>query len=153
MITFTITANSSVSPQEICEGIFDVEKWTGFVGYGPLPGIRKVTKTSSPGALVGTVFHVVNMDGSEHQETVQELEPGIRIVMRMENFSEPLRRITTHFIERWDFADTHPNYRITRTFELYPKSIFAFIPLWLISHLLKKAVERHTYQITNPKRA
>jgi hypothetical protein len=152
MITFAITTNSSVSPAEICEGIFDVEKWTGFTGYGPLPGIRKVTKSSRQGAHVGTVFNVENTDGSKHTETVQAFDSGKRLVMKMDGFSSPLSRMTTHFIERWDFAGGDPNCHITRTFELYPKSTFATIPLWLISRLLKKAVERHTRQITNPER-
>jgi hypothetical protein len=151
MITFTITANSSISPEQICEGIFDVDQWVSFVGYGPLPGIRKVTKESPLTTPVGTIFYVENTDGSKHKETVQSFNPGKQIIMRMDDFSQPLCSLVTHFVERWDFADTHPDCRITRIFELYPKNIFASVPVWLISRLLKKAVENHTKQLANPK--
>jgi hypothetical protein len=151
MITFSVTAETILPPEQICDGMFDVEKWSSFTGYGPLPGIRQVTMLSPENSRVGTEFHVENTDGSRHKETVLSFDPGRCIVMKMADFSPPLRHLATHFIERWDFAALHPEYRITRTFELFPKNALAAVPLWLIARLLKKAVARHTHQLANPK--
>ncbi len=153
MITFTITADSLISLEQICEEIFDVNQWTSFKGYGPLPGIAKVTMKSPADSIVGTEFYVENTDGAKHKETVQFFNPGKCLVMKMTDFIAPIQNIATHFIERWDFVDTISGYRINRTFELYPKNVFAILPLWLISQLLKKAIARHTHQIANPTQA
>ncbi len=150
MITFSVSAQSSLSPEEICEGIFDVDKWSSFTGYGPLPGIKKVTMESPENSIIGTEFHVENTDGSKHRETILSFDPGKCLVMKMSGFAPPLKHMATHFIERWEFAGAHPSYQITRTFELYPKNALASFPLWLISRLLKRAVARHTHQIANP---
>ncbi len=150
MISFTISVDSLISPAQICEGIFDVEKWSDFTGYGPLPGIKQVIMKSHGNSIIGTEFFVENTDGSKHKESVQSFDPGKCLVMKMSDFTPPLKNLATHFIERWDFADEDQKYRMTRTFELYPKNALATIPLWLISWLLKKAVARHTHQITNP---
>jgi hypothetical protein len=151
MITFTVSADSSISPEQICEEIFNVDRWSGFKGYGPLPGIAKVTMKSPANSIVGTEFYVENTDGSKHKETVQSLSAGNYLIMKISDFTAPVKNIATHFIERWDFTDTNSGYRINRTLELYPKNAFAALPLWLISWLLKKAIARHTHQIANPK--
>jgi hypothetical protein len=151
MITFSITVASTVSPEKICEGILDVNSWTSFEGYGPLPGIRKVTKESPLNTLIGTIFYVENTDGSKHREIISDFIHSRSITMKMDSFAPPLSNLATHFVERWEFSDSHPTCRITRKFELYPKSRLSTIPLWIISRLLKKAVVRHTYQITKQK--
>jgi hypothetical protein len=153
MITFTVAADSSISPEQICKEIFDVDRWSSFKGYGVLPGISKVIMRSPTNSIVGTEFYVENTDGSKHKETVQSFNTGKCLIMKMSDFTSPIKNITTHFIERWDFADTTSGYRINRTLELYPKNAFASLPLCLISWLLKKAVARHTHQIANPKQA
>lgn len=153
MITFTVAADSLISPEQICEEIFDVDRWSCFKGYVPLPGIAKVTMKSPANSIVGTEFYVENTDGSKHKETVQSFNAGKCLIIKMSDFTSPIKNIATHFIERWDFVDTTSGYRINRTLELYQKNAFASLPLWLISRLLKKAVARHTHQIANPKQA
>jgi hypothetical protein len=54
MITFTVAADSSISPEQICEEIFDVDRWSSFKGYGVLPGIAKVTMKSPANSIVET---------------------------------------------------------------------------------------------------
>jgi hypothetical protein len=148
MITFSIDVTSTVSPDEILEGIFDVDKWTSFAGYGPLPGIRKVIKESPMNAPLGTVFYVENTDGSQHRETVMDIDPSRSITMKIDDFAPPLSSLATHFVERWDFCDFDTSHRIIRTFELHSTTRFSTIPLWAISHLLRKAVKRHTDYVT-----
>lgn len=152
MISFRIEEKSSVSPREICEGIFDVSKWNSFEGYGPLPGIRNVSMESPRESEVGTVFHVENTDGSRHRETIESYEPERSVVIRMDAFTPPLSKLASHFIERWSFDGTDPDFRVIRTFDLYPKSALSAVPLWIISRLLKRAVVRHTLKITAPSK-
>ncbi|AFY91685.1 SRPBCC family protein [Chamaesiphon minutus] len=153
MITFTVAADSSISPEQICKEIFDVDRWSSFKGYGVLPGIAKVTMKSPANSIVGTEFYVENTDGSKHKETVQSFNVGKCLIIKMSDFTSPIKNIATHFIERWDFENTNSGYRVHRTFELHPKNAFASLPLWLISWLIKQAVAVHTRQIANPKQA
>ncbi len=149
-ITFSVTEESSVDAEEICEGIFDVENWTSFEGYGPLPGVNRATMTLPDGNRVGTVFSVENLDGSSHKEIVEACDPEVALTLRMYDFSPPLSRIATHIVEKWDFGRIRTKRQIRREFELYPKSFFWFFPLWVISLLLRRAVSRHTRMIANP---
>lgn len=150
MITFSITVESTVTPEAICENLFDVAQWTSFHGYGPVPGIVKATTKAPGNPIVGTVIDVENRDGSRHIETIESFDPGISLVMRISDFTPPLRNLATHFIERWDFSMGDVTYRIKRTFELYPKSALTSPLLWLLSRFLQKAVKIHTYQLANP---
>jgi len=149
-IIFSVTEESSIDAKAICEGIFDVENWTSFEGYGPLPGVKQATMISPQGNRVGTVFSVENIDGSSHKEIVEAYSPEIALTLRMYDFSPPLSRLSTHFVEKWDFGSIQTKRQIRREFELYPKSFIWYFPLWLISLLLRRAVSKHTRMIANP---
>jgi hypothetical protein len=152
MISFSIEANSSLLPEQICKEFFDVNNWGSFKGYGPLPGVKNVIKEAPHDTEVGTIFSVTNTDGSTHKEVVEAYNPGQRIVIRMDSFSPPLRHMATHFFEFWEFEETDMGCRLTRSFELYPRNRVSAVPLWIISRLLKKAVEIHTNIITKPQK-
>ena len=152
MISFSIEANSSLLPEQMCKEFFDVDNWGSFKGYGPLPGVKYATKEAHD-TEIGTIFTVENTDGSKHKEVVEAYTPGKRIVVRMDGFSPPLRNIATHFIEIWEFEETGMGCRLTRSFELYSRNWVSAFPLWIISHMLKRAVEKHTNIITKPKNA
>ncbi|MAY02968.1 MAG: hypothetical protein CMQ38_08335 [Gammaproteobacteria bacterium] len=144
MISFSVTASSAISPESLCENIFDAGQWSSFRGYGPIPGIARVSKDSSGDSELGTVFHVENLDGSSHDEEVIEYIPGQLIKMHMHNFSAPLDRLASHFTERWDFQHLDNKTVITRSMELHEKNILGGILLRIISVFLKKALKRHT---------
>ena len=150
-ITFSITLESTRTPEAICWDIFDFEQWSSFEGYGPVPAIRKATGKASQSSIIGTEVYVENMDGSQHVETIESFEAYTSLVMRISDFSSPLRYLATHFIERWDLSQRPATYRVTRTFELYPRNALAFPLLWIVSRFLSKAVEIHTRHVANPR--
>lgn len=119
------------------------------MGYGPIPGIARATINVEKCPIVGKRIFVENTDGSKHVETIISYVPQERLVMRIAEFTSPLRNLATHFIECWDFSGIHPQYQIVRKFELYPKSNWTVPPLWMISRILKVAVAKHTEQLTD----
>jgi len=65
----------------------------------------------------------------------------------MTGFSAPLPRLATEFQESWSFERAGTATRVTRSFELHPKSAVTRPALWLISLLLRRAVARHLRQM------
>jgi hypothetical protein len=54
-------------------------------------------------------------------------------------------------VETWEFESLDAGTRVTRSFEMLPKSVIARTVLWLISFLLKRAVARHLRQMRGPE--
>jgi hypothetical protein len=127
----------------IVQQILQVERWPDFKGYGPLPGIRQAVITQTTEGIVGTTIAVTNTDGSTHQEEIIAWHPDTRLEMKMSKFSKPLSHLATHFDEIWDFAQSGQQTSMTRTFRLHPKSSWSKPLLWLISLLLRRAIEKH----------
>lgn len=150
MIRFTVTTTLRLTPGEICDRIFDVSNWESFTGCGPIPGIRKATTDGLTEARVGTRFNVTNTDGSAHRETVTEYVEGKTLTLRMDGFTPPLSRIASHFEERWAFAADGDRTRVSRSFELRPKSWIGHIPLRLAAFFLKRAVRAHLKDMDDP---
>jgi hypothetical protein len=90
---------------------------------------------------------VANTDGSTQVEQIVEWEPQRRLRLRMGGFSPPLSRLATRFDETWDFYLSGSQTRVIRSFELHPKSGWTRPALWLISLLLKRAIDRHLRQM------
>lgn len=112
-----------------------------------LPGIKAAEfEVRTPG-VVGSRIRVTNMDGSSHIEEIMEWQPGHSLRLRMNGFSPPLSRLATEFVESWAFERVGTATRVTRSFELHPKSAVARPALWLISRLLKRAIARHLRQM------
>ena len=146
-IAFSCEATLAEPPERIAEQILDLSLWPGFVGYGPLPGIRAAEFEARTPEVVGTRIRVTGTDGSSHVEEVVEWEPARRIRLRMGGFSPPLSRLATGFDEPWEFGRTGEQTRVVRSFELTSKSTATRPLLWLISVLLKRAIDRHLHQI------
>ena len=146
-ITFSCEATLAAPPERIAERILDLDLWPGFQGYGPLPGIKAAEFEARTPEVVGTRIRVANTDGSSHVEEVVEWEPDRRIRLRMGEFSLPLSRLATGFDETFEFERTGERTRVVRRFELHPKGTAARPLLWLISILLKKAIDRHLRQM------
>jgi len=143
MIKFTVATTSPLSPHALCEQIFDVSHWKSFAGYGPIPGIENARVDNLSEDKIGTRFHVKNTDESTHIETVIGFIPQKELVLRMDNFSNPLNLIASHFIEKWQFETERDQTKIERSFELYPLNFWGSIILKIISIFLKKAVRNH----------
>jgi hypothetical protein len=146
-ITFSCAETLPLAPEEIAGQILDIANWTGFTGYGPMPGIKAAAfETRTPG-VVGTRIRVTNTDGSSHVEEIVEWEPDRRLRLDMKNFSPPLSRLATGLMETWEFERINNGTRVVRSFEMYPKSLITRPVLWLISFLLKRAIVCHLRQM------
>ena len=94
-ITFSCDETLPLSPEDISRQILDLTKWPDFHGFGPLPGIKvAVFEVQTPG-VVGTRFHVTNLDGSSYVEEIVEWQPNHRLRLQMKEFSPPLSRLAT----------------------------------------------------------
>ena len=142
-ITFSCEETLPLAPEEIARQILDLTKWPDFHGYGPIPGIKVAAFDVQTPGIVGSRIRVTNQDGSSHVEQIVEWEPDHRLRLEMKEFSAPLSRLATWFVETWDFEGVGNETKVTRSFELNAKSILAWPVLWVISFMLKKAIARH----------
>jgi hypothetical protein len=146
-ISFSCTDTLPLAPEEIARQILDLANWTGFTGYGPMPGIKAAAFEVRTPNVVGTRIKVTNTDGSSHVEEIIEWEPERRLRLDMRDFSPPLSRLATGFEELWEVERLGDGTRVVRSFTLHPKSTFARPVLWLISFLLRRAIARHLRQM------
>ena len=146
-VRFSVQARTSMQPSEIIEAFFNVDSWSDFAGWGPIPGIREASIVEQTEARVGTTFAVTNSDGSTHRERVIEFVPNRRLVMRIDGFSAPLHRLAGYFVETWQFERRDGVTDLQRSFELHAKGPITKIFLKLIGFGLKRAVRAHTLDI------
>jgi Polyketide cyclase / dehydrase and lipid transport len=146
-IRFSCSDTLPLTPAAIAGRILDLGNWTDFRGYAVLPGIKAAEYEVRTPGVVGSRIRVTNTDGSSHVEEVVEWRPGSSLRLRMTGFSPPLCRLATEFEEAWAFEPAGAATRVTRSFELHPKSALARPALWLISLLLRRAVARHLRQM------
>ena len=146
-IRFSCADTLRLSPADLAGRILDVTDWTDFKGYAVLPGIKAAEYEVRTPGVVGSRIRVTNTDGSSHVEEVVEWQPENSLRLRMTEFSAPLSRLATEFVESWAFERAGTATRVTRSFEMHPKSAVARPALWLISLLLRRAIARHLRQM------
>ena len=146
-VTFACIETLTLAPEDVAQQILDLTKWPDFHGYGPLPGIKSAEFEVKTPDIVGSRIRVMNQDGSSHVEEVVEWQPTHRIRLHMKEFSLPLSRLATWFVETWDFERVGNDTKVTRSFEMNAKSLLAWPVLWMISFMLKKAIARHLREI------
>lgn len=147
-IKFISYATLQLTPGEIARQILDLDKWREFPGWGLLPSIRSAEFEVKTPEIVGTRIRVVNSDGSRHVEQIVAWLPGETLQLHMVDFSPPLSRLATHFVETWVFKREDATF-VSRIFELYPRSWLTRLPLTLIAWMLKRAIKRHGQIIAN----
>jgi hypothetical protein len=125
-IRFVCRETLHVTPKDIAQQILDLTKWPEFQGCGPIPGIKAAEFEIQTPGIVGTRIRVTNTDGSSHVEEIVQWEPECQLRLRMHEFSAPLARLATEFVETWDLQPVGHETNVTRSFELYPKSIVAW---------------------------
>jgi hypothetical protein len=146
-ITFCCEETLAIPPERIAEQILDISQWSGFQGYGVLPGIKAAEFEIRTPEIVGSRIRVIVTDGSSHLEEIVEWEPEQRIRLHMRDFSPPLSLLATGFEETWAFSCIGRDTRVVRSFELHARSRVTRPLLWLISILLKRAIARHLRQM------
>lgn len=141
-ITFQCRQPFEYPAEAIMTVMTDVSRWSEFSGYGPLPGIAGAVYETRTADMVGSRIRVTNTDGSSHVEEIIRWVPGAAVAMKMHEFTPPLSRLATHFIEEWTFETRGPGTLVTRRLQLYPRSAATWPFLWLISLLLRRAIAR-----------
>ena len=142
-IRFSCIETLGLLPTDIAGRILDLANWTDFKGYAVLPGIKAAEYEVRTPGVVGSRIRVTNTDGSSHVEEIIEWQPDHSLRLQMKEFSPPLSRLATEFVESWEFQQIDNSTSVTRSFELHPKSSLTRPVLWLISLLLKRAIARH----------
>jgi len=142
-VTFACNETLALAPEDVARNILDLTKWPDFHGYGPMPGIKAAEFEIKTPDIVGSRIRVTNQDGSSHVEEIVEWQPTKRIQLHMKEFSPPLSRLATWFVETWDFERVGKETKVTRSFEMNAKSLLTWPVLWMISFMLKKAIARH----------
>lgn len=146
-ITFSCSEVLDISAEEIVQQILDVENWSDFKGFGPLPGIEAAEFEVKTPEIVGSRIKVIDTDGSSHVEEIVEWQSDRRLKLYMKDFTPPLARLAIRFEETWDFEQCDSGTQVTRSFKLYAKTAFTRPLLWVISVFLKKAIARHLAQM------
>lgn len=146
-VVFSCEALLPFDPALIAERILNVAKWPDFHGCWPIPGIAAAEFEFQPPGVVGARIRVTNRDGSRHVEEITVWEPEHRLQLRMSEFSPPLSRLATHFLETWAFDRQPAGTRVVRAFELYARSRVTKPALWVIAPLLRRAIRQHLREI------
>ena len=148
-IRFTCQQFISLKPEGISSNIADTAKWEEFNGYGLLPGIKKATFETKTEEMIGSRIAVQNTDGSTHIEEIYRWEPEKTIGMKLHEFSPPLNKLATHFMEDWTFDQKPEGTLVQRSFELHPTSFFTKPFLWLISLMFRRAIAKHLAEMAH----
>jgi hypothetical protein len=148
-ITFDCKETLRLTPEDVARQILDVTNWPDFLGYGPIPGIKTAKFEVLTPNVVGSRIRVTNLDGSTHVEEIVEWQPDHRLRLFMHEFSAPLSRLATAFVETWEFQRVGNETKVTRSFDMNAKSIVSWPVLWIISFVLKRAIARHLRQLRN----
>lgn len=147
-ITFRCHATLSLSPDEIAEQVLDVTNWPDFHGCWPIPGIKTASFDIRTASIIGSRIRVMNLDGSTHVEEIVEWQPDQRIQLYMQNFSPPLSRLATGILETWKFQRIGSETKVIRSFEMHAKSAATWPVLWVVSFVLKRAIDRHLHEMS-----
>jgi hypothetical protein len=122
------------------------------VGDGVRDGGKQSPRpVSGPGASVsGARQRGTNLDCSRHVEEVVDWRPADRVRLRLAEFPPPLGRLSTGLLEIREFRPGEPGTRVTRSFELTPKTRLTRPTLWLGSIFWWRAVARHLSEVLGP---
>ncbi len=141
-VEFTCTAVLPLPPRAIAEQILDVQAWTTFTGYGPIPGVESAEFEVRTPEITASRIRVTNGDGTRHVEEIMEWEPESRLRLRMQELPSPLAAMATSIDETWTFRQAGGETVVTRSFALHPRRWWAGMPLRMIAFFLKRAIDR-----------
>lgn len=151
-IRFECQALIPATSAEICAAVADVSRWREFTGYGPLPGIAQAEYEQRTPNMVGSRVRVRNTDGSSHREEIYAWNPERQIGLKLYDFTAPVNRVASHFLEEWHFTSQANGTQVTRSFQLFPKQPLTWPLLWLISLLFRRAIVRQLAEMATGAR-
>ncbi|MEM7373156.1 MAG: hypothetical protein AAF587_31320 [Bacteroidota bacterium] len=102
--------------------------------------------------MIGSRIRVQNTDGSTHVEEIYTWNPQKAIGIKLCDFSPPLNKLASHFLEDWQFEERTDGTQVRRAFQLFPRSAFTRPFLWIISLFFRKAIAHHLREMANSPR-
>ena len=151
-VIFEYRAEVFFTPEELCEHVLDLGRWTSFEGYGPLPAIVSARFYRETKEVEGTIIAITCADGSSHFEEIIKWCPPHDFTLKLHNFSPPLSKLATHFDEKWSLHRADSATRVTRRFEMYPTHALFRPAVWAISRLMRGAVAHQMRTMTEESR-
>lgn len=143
MPAFTTVSVVPQSPEAVFEVITDTASWPLFTGFGPMPGIVHAQTADGGPIRLRSVVRVENTDGTRHEEVVTAFDPPGLYAIEM-RLPASAQRILSTVRERVEVDPLAGGARVTRRFEVVPRSWATWLAAFLVAQLLlRPAVRRH----------
>lgn len=121
----------------------DAANFTSFVGFGPVPGIRKASYETAGPPRLGSTRRILKTDGTEHIEEITVFERPSRHTSRITALSPPFSWLVRSGQDDWKFVADGSGTVVERTFTFtltYPLAALVAFPL--LHLFMRMAVRR-----------
>lgn len=139
MLGFETRLETREPPEAVFDRIADLDQWSTFRGWGPMPGITRAELVEGTAVAAGALVRVTNSDGSVHHERFEVFDRGRALRIRME-LGPPAGWFLAGIVET---LAPGPDGVLVRRFELTPRSWLTLPMVWLIRGMLRRAVLAH----------
>lgn len=147
-ISITEEHTFPVAPENFFAFITNPQNMTTFLGYGPVPAIKKITPLGDQSTGVGSTYRIENSDGSTHTEVITAFDPPKRFCLTIGSFTSSFRFLVHHMEEAWDCFPEGTGTKIRRTFRFFPASVIMAPVVRLIGETLwRLAMKRNHAEI------
>jgi hypothetical protein len=112
-----------------------------FTGFGPIPGLRRVTLHASP--AVGSTRELEDNDGLVLNERITALDPGRRHAYTLSGLHPPLAWLARSGHANWTFASAAEGTQVVWTYDFELTSPLAWPIAWpLLRGFMRGAMQR-----------
>jgi uncharacterized protein YndB with AHSA1/START domain len=131
------------SPEAVYALSLDAQRFPGFfTGFGPIPGLRRVTLHAPPPA-VGSTRELEDNDGLVMNERITALDPGRRHAYTLSGLHPPLAWLVRTGLADWTFASVTEGTQVVWTYDFELTSPLAWPIAWPLLHgFMRGAMQR-----------
>jgi ribosome-associated toxin RatA of RatAB toxin-antitoxin module len=138
LLSFTTTHLFRVTPERLFDFTNDAPNFVSFVGFGPIPGIRKATYETVGEPRIGSKRRITKTDGTEHFEELVVFDRPRRHVSRITGLSPPFSWLVRYGEDDWKFMPSNSGTLIERTFAFELTNPLAALPAFPLLHLFMR---------------
>jgi len=130
------------APEAVYALSLDAQRFpTVFTGFGPIPGLRKITLHAPP--AVGSTRELEDNDGLVLNERITALDPGRRHAYTLSGLHPPLAWLARTGNADWTFAPVADGTQIVWTYDFELTSPLAWPIAWpLLQGFMRGAMQR-----------
>lgn len=140
---FTVRQFFPVGRERLFAFTNDAENFTSFVGFGPVPGIRRATYETPGEPRLGSRRRILKTDGTAHVEEIVGFDPPLRHVSLITGLSPPFSWLVRSGEDDWKFEESGGGTVVERTFAFELTSILAALAAFPLLYLcMRPAVRR-----------